>query len=195
MIQPNTNQSSSNTLDSLAEQVALCKQCKLCETRTLTVFGDGNENADIMFIGEGPGEQEDQTGIPFVGQAGQLLSKMIDHCFSLTRDDVYIANIVKCRPPGNRDPEEDEVTACIGYLKHQIALVRPKVIVTLGRVATQSLLDVKEKIGKLRGRIFEYEGIPVVPSWHPSYLLRRPMARNDSVADMKIVSEILDKPV
>lgn len=157
----------------------------------MVVFGDGDPSADIMFIGEAPGEQEDATGIPFVGQAGQLLSRMIAHCFDLTRDDVYIANIAKCRPPNNRDPEPEEIAACIGYLKQQIKLIQPKVLVTLGRVATQSLLETEERIGKLRGRRFEYEGIPLVPSWHPSYLLRRPMARNDTVEDMKIVTEIL----
>lgn len=183
-----------NTLEELALQAFSCTSCKLCETRNAVVFGDGDDHADIMFIGEGPGEQEDQTGYPFVGQAGQLLSKMLDHCFGLTRDEVYIANIVKCRPPENRDPEPDEIAACLGYLKQQIRLVNPRVIVTLGRVATQSLLETQERIGKLRGRRFEYQGIPVVPSWHPSYLLRRPMARNDTVEDMKIVTQILDNP-
>lgn len=158
----------------------------------MVVFGDGNPSADIMLIGEAPGEQEDETGIPFVGRAGQLLSKMLDHCFGLTRDDVYIANIAKCRPPNNRDPEPDEIAACIGYLKQQIRLVQPKALVALGRVAAQSLLGTEERIGKLRGKTFTYEGIPLVPTWHPSYLLRRPMARNDTVKDMKIVTEILD---
>ena len=183
---------STDQLDELTLKSFDCMACKLCETRTVVVFGDGSIDSDIMFIGEGPGRKEDETGIPFVGQAGQLLAKMLDHCFSLTRDEVYIANIVKCRPPNNRDPEPDEIVACMGYLKRQIEIVKPKVIVTLGRVATQSLLDSEERIGKLRGKRFEYQGIPVIPSWHPSYLLRRPQARLDTVKDMKIVQTILD---
>ena len=185
----------STELEPLALQAYECTSCKLCETRTTVVFGNGKEDADLMLIGEGPGEQEDQTGIPFVGRAGQLLSKMLDTCLGLTRDDVYIANIVKCRPPNNRDPEPDEIAACLGYLEQQIKLISPKVIVTLGRVATQSLLDVTDRIGKLRGKQFDYKGTPVVPSWHPSYLLRRPQARWDAAEDMKLVLEIMSKSI
>lgn len=170
-----------------------CQQCNLHKSKgDFAVFGSGDYNADVMMIGEAPGKSESETGIPFVGQAGQLLAKMLHYCFDLTRDEVYIANIVKCRPPNNRDPEPDEIAACMGYLKQQIEIVKPKVIVTLGRVATQSLLDSEERIGKLRGKRFEYQGIPVIPSWHPSYLLRRPQARLDTVKDMKIVQTILD---
>jgi len=182
-------------LEELTLQAYGCEACKLCQTRTTVVFGDGNPNADIIFIGEAPGEQEDESGIPFVGRSGQLLSKMLDVCLGLTRDDVYIANIVKCRPPENRDPEGDEIVACLGYLKKQIQIIQPRVLVTLGRFATQALLETEERIGKLRGKEFVYEGIPLVPSWHPSYLLRRPMSRNDTVKDMKIVQEILAKPL
>lgn len=185
---------SSQALDVLAAQVAQCQQCKLCSTRINTVFGDGNENADIMFIGEGPGEEEDKSGFPFVGRSGQLLSAMLDKCLGMTRDQVYIANIVKCRPPENRDPEPDEVLACIGYLTKQIDLVKPKVIVTLGRVASQTLLSTDERIGKLRGRVHLLDDIPVVPTWHPSYLLRKPMARWETVEDMKLVLRELNLP-
>lgn len=182
------------TLDSLAEQVTACHKCKLCKTRINTVFGDGNEHADVMFIGEGPGEEEDKTGFPFVGRSGQLLSAMLDKCLGMTRDQVYIANIVKCRPPENRDPEPDEVLECIGYLTQQIDLVKPKVIVTLGRVASQTLLATDEKISKLRGRVHLLDDIPVVPTWHPSYLLRKPMARWETVEDMKLVLQELNLP-
>ena len=184
----------STELDILAAQVATCEKCKLCKTRTNTVFGDGNEKAELMFIGEGPGEEEDKSGFPFVGKSGQLLSKMLDTCLGLTRDQIYIANIVKCRPPENRDPEPEEVLACIGYLTKQIQLVKPKVIVTLGRVASQTLLATDEKIGKLRGMKHEFDGIVVVPTWHPSYLLRKPMARWDTVEDMKLVRQELNLP-
>ena len=180
-----------DSLYALLVEASSCEACGLCDTRNVVVFGDGNDKADVMFVGEAPGEQEDETGIPFVGRSGQLLSNMLDHCLGLTRDDVYIANIVKCRPPENRDPTPEEITACLGFLKQQIKIIQPKVIVTLGRVATQSLLETKERIGKLRGKQFTYEGIPLVPSWHPSYLLRRQTAKLDTVEDMKIVTEIL----
>lgn len=180
------------TLEEIAVDAYECMRCGLCETRNTVVFGDGDPDADIMFIGEGPGENEDQTGLPFVGQAGQLLSKMLEYCFGLTRDEVYIANIVKCRPPNNRDPEPYEITRCMPWLMMQINAVKPKVIVALGRVAAQSLLFSEERIGRMRGKRYAWEGIPVIPTWHPSYLLRRPMARNDTVEDMKVVKEILD---
>jgi len=181
----------STNLEQLAQTAFGCEACGLCQTRNLVVFGEGDPDADVMFIGEAPGEQEDESGIPFVGRSGQLLAKMLDACLEMTRDDVYIANVVKCRPPDNRDPEPEEITACIGYLKSQIGLVRPKVLITLGRFATQSLLNTTERIGKLRGKQFEYEGIPLVPTWHPSYLLRRQTAKVDTVEDMKIVKAIL----
>ncbi len=135
----------SDPLDILAEQASRCEQCKLCKTRTNVVFGVGNESADLMFVGEAPGEEEDKSGLPFVGRSGNLLSNMLDKCLGLTRDDVYIANVVKCRPPENRDPEPDEVLACIDYLMRQIDLVKPKVVVPLGRVAAQTLLSTDEK--------------------------------------------------
>lgn len=183
-------------LTSLAVEANECAKCKLCESRgDFVVFGSGGHDADLMFIGEGPGRSESETGIPFVGQSGQLLSKMLDYCFNLTRDEVYIANIVKCRPPNNRDPKPDEIIACLDYLKQQIQVIQPRVIVTLGRVATQSLLETKERIGKLRGKSFTYDNIPVVPMTHPSYWLRRPSARIDVVADSRLVLAELDSSV
>lgn len=183
-----------SSLEHLSEIVSVCQQCKLCKTRTNTVFGDGNEKASLMFVGEGPGEEEDKSGFPFVGKSGQLLSKMLDTCLGMTRDQIYIANIVKCRPPENRDPDPEEVLACIGYLTKQIEIVKPKVIVTLGRVASQTLLATNEKIGKLRGLKHEFNGTVVIPTWHPSYLLRKPMARWDTVEDMKLVRQELNLP-
>ncbi|HEY4801689.1 MAG TPA: uracil-DNA glycosylase family protein [Paraburkholderia sp.] len=158
--------------DSLAERVASCTQCRLCEKRTNTVFGVGDREADWMLIGEAPGENEDRLGEPFVGQAGKLLDNML-HALSLARgENVYIANVIKCRPPGNRNPEPDEVARCEPYLQRQVALVKPKIIVALGRFAAQSLLKTDGSIASLRGRVHEYEGVPVIVTYHPAYLLR-----------------------
>lgn len=159
-------------------EVRSCTRCVLCETRTQTVFGEGNPEAQVMFIGEGPGEQEDKTGRPFVGPAGQLLDKMIN-AMGLSREAVYIANIVKCRPPNNRPPQPDESDACSDYLARQIALVMPRAIVTLGAPATKHILDTTIGITALRGKWSQYTGlapqgpaIPVMPTYHPSYILR-----------------------
>ena len=158
--------------DALAEQVAHCTLCTLCEKRTQTVFGVGDRNADWMLIGEAPGEQEDKQGEPFVGPAGRLLDNML-HALSLQRgQDVYIANVLKCRPPGNRNPEPLEVERCAPYLQRQVALVRPKLIVAMGRFAAQSLLHTTASIASLRGRLHEYEKVPVIVTYHPAYLLR-----------------------
>ncbi|KAE8753976.1 uracil-DNA glycosylase [Paraburkholderia madseniana] len=158
--------------DALSEQVAACERCRLCEKRTNTVFGVGDRNADWMLIGEAPGENEDRLGEPFVGQAGKLLDNML-RALTLARDsNVYIANVIKCRPPGNRNPEPDEVARCEPYLQRQVALVKPKVIVALGRFAAQSLLRTEASISSLRGRVHEYEGVPVIVTYHPAYLLR-----------------------
>ena len=148
-----------------------CTRCKLHRGRNKLVFGVGNPTADIVFVGEGPGGDEDRQGIPFVGRAGQLLTKMIE-AMKLKRDDVYICNVVKCRPPNNRDPEPDEVESCEPFLKAQLAIVQPKVIVCLGKYAAQTLLRSKTPISKMRGHWFEYEGVPLMPTFHPSYLLR-----------------------
>ncbi|NML97031.1 uracil-DNA glycosylase [Paraburkholderia sp. RP-4-7] len=158
--------------DALSEQVATCQRCRLCEKRTNTVFGVGDRNADWMLIGEAPGENEDRLGEPFVGQAGKLLDNML-RSLTLARDtNVYIANVIKCRPPGNRNPEPDEVARCEPYLQRQVALVKPKLIVALGRFAAQSLLKTEASISSLRGRVHEYEGVPVIVTYHPAYLLR-----------------------
>ena len=158
--------------DPLAERVASCTQCRLCEKRTNTVFGVGDREADWMLIGEAPGENEDRLGEPFVGQAGKLLDNML-RALSLARgENVYIANVIKCRPPGNRNPEPDEVVRCEPYLQRQVALVKPKIIVALGRFAAQSLLKTDGSIASLRGRVHEYEGVPVIVTYHPAYLLR-----------------------
>ncbi len=151
-----------------------CTRCGLCKGRTQIVFGDGNEDADLMFIGEGPGEQEDAQGIPFVGRAGELLTKMIEDGLKTPREEVYICNIVKCRPPGNRDPKPDEVAACRPFLDGQIAAVRPRVIVALGKPAASLLLGRDVAITRERGQWKSYRGIPVMPTFHPAYVLRRP---------------------
>jgi uracil-DNA glycosylase family 4 len=158
--------------DALAARVAGCERCRLCEKRTQTVFGVGDRDADWMLIGEAPGENEDRQGEPFVGQAGKLLDNML-RSLSLARGaNVYIANVLKCRPPGNRNPEPDEVARCEPYLQRQVALVKPKLIVALGRFAAQSLLKTDASISSMRGRVHAYEGVPVIVTYHPAYLLR-----------------------
>lgn len=150
-----------------------CHRCKLCEARSTIVFGSGNPNAGLVVIGEGPGADEDAQGLPFVGRAGQLLTKMLESV-QLSRDEVYICNAVKCRPPGNRNPEADELTACRPFLDAQLGTIRPKVVLALGSVATQALLRTKEPIGKLRGRLHSFGEAVLVPTFHPAFLLRNP---------------------
>jgi uracil-DNA glycosylase family 4 len=158
--------------DTLAERVANCQRCRLCERRTNSVFGVGDREADWMLIGEAPGENEDKQGEPFVGQAGKLLDSML-RAVTLSREqNVFIANVIKCRPPGNRNPEPDEVARCEPYLQRQVALVKPKLIIALGRFAAQSLLKTEASIASLRGRVHDYEGVPVIVTYHPAYLLR-----------------------
>jgi DNA polymerase len=173
----------------LAEQqaiAAICENCKLSKTRTQVVYGVGNPNADLMFIGEAPGRDEDLQGEPFVGRAGQLLTDIIK-AMKLTRDDVYIANVVKCRPPENRNPEPDELDACRPFIRRQVEIIQPKVIVTLGRFGLQSLLEKSYGITSVRGQWLEYNGVKVMPTYHPAYLLRNPSAKKDVWADMKKV--------
>ena len=158
--------------DTLAARVADCTSCRLCEKRTNTVFGVGDREADWMLIGEAPGENEDKQGEPFVGQAGKLLDNMLQSLALKRGENVYIANVIKCRPPGNRNPEPDEVARCEPYLQRQVALVKPKLIVALGRFAVQSLLKTEASIASLRGRVHDYEGVPVIVTYHPAYLLR-----------------------
>lgn len=168
-----------------------CTRCKLHTLgRRQVVFGVGHPRARLMFVGEAPGEDEDKQGEPFVGRAGQLLTKIIE-AIGMTREQVYIANVIKCRPPGNRNPEPDEVATCEPYLFQQIALIQPRVIVALGKFAAQSLLRTAEPITKLRGRVFEFRGSQLIPTFHPAYLLRNPPAKREVWEDMKKVREIL----
>jgi len=168
-----TRDEKAGILAELAEQVAACTHCPLCSAgRKQTVFGGGDPDADLMFIGEGPGVEEDAQGKPFVGRSGQLLTKMIE-AMGLSREQVYIANVVKCRPPGNRAPSPEEVDACWPYLQRQIEIIQPKVIVVLGNAATKALLDTGTGITKLRGHWQDLWGIPVMPTFHPAYLLRQ----------------------
>lgn len=176
--------------DRLSAEVAACRRCRLCEGRQRTVFGTGNAAADLMFIGEGPGAEEDRQGLPFVGRAGELLNRIIA-AIDLQRSDVYIANIVKCRPPGNREPQPDEVAACRGYLEQQIDAIRPKVLVALGRVAAQTLLGNDTKIGKMRGQWFEVRGVPTMVTYHPAALLRNPGLKRPTWEDMQQVRDRL----
>ena len=150
-----------------------CRNCKLCEGRHTVVFGSGNPEADLVVIGEGPGADEDAQGLPFVGRAGQLLTRMLESV-KLTRDEVFITNTVLCRPPGNRNPEADELAACAPFLADKLAVIQPKVILTLGSVATQAMLRTKEPIGKLRGRVHAYGNAVLIPTFHPAFLLRNP---------------------
>ena len=173
-------------LGALATLAHDCTKCRLAGTRTNVVFGVGNPNADLMFIGEAPGRDEDLQGEPFVGRAGQLLTDIIK-AMKLTRDQVYIANVIKCRPPENRNPEPDELDACRPYIRRQVELIQPKVIVTLGRFALQSLLEKSYGIMSVRGTWLDYNGVKVMPTYHPAYLLRNPAAKKDVWADMKKV--------
>jgi DNA polymerase len=169
-----------------------CQRCKLHTLgRKQVVFGVGNPNADLMFVGEAPGADEDEQGEPFVGRAGQLLTKIIE-AIGLKRDDVYIANIIKCRPPGNRNPEPDEVEQCEPFLFRQVEAIKPKVIVALGKFAAQSLLRTTDPITRLRGRSFNYRGATLIPTFHPAYLLRNPSSKRDVWEDMKKVRSILN---
>jgi uracil-DNA glycosylase family 4 len=156
-----------------AQALQGCRRCKLCEGRHSIVFGSGNPQADLVVIGEGPGADEDAQGLPFVGRAGQLLTRMLESV-KLSRDEVYILNAVKCRPPGNRNPEPDELAACAPFLAEQLGVIQPRVILSLGSVATQALLRSREPIGKLRGRVHPYGGAVLIPTFHPAFLLRNP---------------------
>ncbi len=172
-------------LDIIRQEVAACTKCAhLASARTQTVFGVGNPQARLCFIGEAPGADEDRTGEPFVGRAGQLLTKIIEAC-TLKREDVYILNVLKCRPPDNRPPLPDEVANCRGFLNRQLEVIKPEFICCLGTTASQFLLSTDETIGKLRGRFHEYQGTTVLCTYHPSYLLRNPSAKKDVWEDMK----------
>ena len=182
----------SDTLEAIKLDIgAACTRCKLCTLgRNQIVFGVGSARARLMFVGEAPGEEEDKRGEPFVGKAGQLLTKIIE-AIGLTRDQIYIANVIKCRPPDNRNPEPDEIAACEPFLFRQIDTIQPKVIVPLGKFAAQCLLKTTDPITRLRGRSFEYRGATLIPTFHPAYLLRNPSAKREVWEDMKKVRAIL----
>jgi uracil-DNA glycosylase family 4 len=178
-------------LELILKMVTECTSCGLCHTRKNVVFGQGKPGSQVMFIGEGPGAEEDQTGMPFMGAAGNLLSDIIEKGMGLKRPDVFITNILKCRPPADRDPLPDEVASCIGFLHAQIRAVNPKIIVVLGRIAAHTLLDDTTPISKLRGTFKEYQGVLAMPTYHPNYLLHNPSKKRDVWEDIKKVMEVL----
>ncbi|HQR29978.1 MAG TPA: uracil-DNA glycosylase [Anaeromyxobacteraceae bacterium] len=182
----------SEALVGIRNQLGECTRCKLHAGRTTLVFGVGNPSAELVFVGEGPGADEDAQGEPFVGKAGQLLTRMIE-AMGFSRSEVYIANVVKCRPPGNRDPEPDEIESCEPFLKAQIAAIRPRVIVALGRFAVQTLLRDTTPISRQRGRWREYEGVRLMPTFHPAYLLRNPAEKKAAWDDLQLVMKEFGK--
>ena len=190
---PNPELSKAEKADELKkqeEELRKCTKCELCNGRTSVVFGTGSADADLMFVGEAPGHYEDVQGEPFVGKAGQLLTKIIE-AIDLARSDVYIANILKCRPPGNRNPNPNEIVMCSPHLIKQIEIIRPKIICALGTFAAQTLLDTTETIGKLRGKFFEYQGTKCLATYHPAYLLRNPNDKKKVWEDIKKVRDFL----
>ena len=185
-----------STVEALAairEDIGDCTRCKLhTQGRKQIVFGVGNQNADLMFVGEAPGADEDAQGVPFVGRAGQLLTKMIE-AMGLSRDEVYIANVLKCRPPGNRNPEPDEIATCEPFLFRQLASIEPKVVIALGAFAARTLLKTDVPISRLRGRVFDYRGAKLIPTFHPSFLLRSPGYKREAWEDLKKALSLLDR--
>ena len=185
------SKSPAEALSAIRSDIGDCTRCKLHTLgRTQVVFGVGNPSADLMFVGEAPGGDEDIQGIPFVGRAGQLLTKIIE-AIGLTRDDVYIANVIKCRPPQNRNPEPDEVETCEPFLFRQIDVIKPKVIVALGKFAAQTLLRTDAPISRIRGKVFDYRGAKLIPTFHPAYLLRNPSSKREVWEDMKVARGLL----
>ena len=183
---------SRRTLAVVREEVGECTRCKLSTTRTKLVFGVGADETPLMFVGEAPGAEEDRRGEPFVGAAGQLLDRMIG-AMGWTRETVYIANVLMCRPPGNRDPQPDEVSQCLPFLHKKIEVIRPRIIVALGKPATHALLSTTAPISALRGRFHEFRGIKVMPTFHPAFLLRQPDRKRDAWSDLKQVIEDLER--
>lgn len=182
------------TWDALEKQVKACQQCRLHTTRTQVVFGDGSRTAQLMFVGEAPGADEDEQGLPFVGRAGQLLTKIIE-AMGLKRSEVYIANCLKCRPPGNRPPQPDEIAFCDSFLLRQIELIRPKVICALGKHAAQTLLKTETPISQLRGKFFDYQGTKLLPTYHPAYLLRNPAEKVTVWKDCQLIMKEMGLPL
>lgn len=180
------NEPPGETLDEIRADLGDCQRCRLCEQRNKIVFGVGAEQARLVLVGEAPGRDEDQQGEPFVGEAGKLLERILQ-AMELRREEVYICNVIKCRPPKNRDPQADEIASCQPFLIRQLKAIRPAVIVTLGKFATQTLLGCEVPISRLRGQWHDYQGIPLLPTFHPAYLLRSPEAKRDVWEDMKQV--------
>ncbi len=181
------------TLDDIRRELTDCRRCGLCNGRSRIVFGEGNPNARLLFAGEGPGGEEDRRGRPFVGEAGRLLTRIIE-AIGETRDSVYIGNVVKCRPPGNRNPDPEEIATCLPFLDRQIAAIRPAFICALGGVAAQALLETDAPISRLRGRFHDRGGIPVMPTFHPAYLLRNPERKREVWEDMKQLMRAMGQP-
>ncbi len=179
------------TLEKIRKDLGDCQRCKLAGGRKTIVFGSGNPKAEIVFVGEGPGADEDEQGLPFVGRAGQLLTDMIEKGMKIPRPDVYICNIVKCRPPGNRKPERDEIAACRQFVERQLQSVRPRAICAMGATAAETLLGVKQSMGSLRGSWYEFAGIPLIVTYHPAYLLRDPSRKADTWEDLKMLLALL----
>jgi uracil-DNA glycosylase len=194
-IVPSTDDDGRETLGALRDDIGDCRRCKLAAHRRTLVFGVGNSHARLVFVGEGPGADEDAQGEPFVGRAGQLLTEIITKGMRLRREDVYICNVIKCRPPGNRNPEPDEVESCEPFLQRQLASIGPEVIVALGKFAAQTLLRSKTPITQLRGRWFDYRGIMLMPTFHPAYLLRNPGDKRLVWEDVQKVMRVLGLPV
>lgn len=181
------------SLENLQVLTSNCSLCNLCSTRNKVVFGEGSLNAEVVFVGEGPGQQEDETGRPFVGSAGAILTEAIERCLGLKRTDVYITNVVKCRPPKNRVPEDDEVAECLPYLVRQIEIINPKIIVTLGNTPKKALTGVETGITKIRGQWLDWKGKLLMPTYHPAYLCRNSNKRPEFEEDLKSVLEMLRK--
>ncbi len=179
-----------NNWEDLEKSIVDCKKCKLCKTRRNIVFGSGNKQAKVMFIGEGPGADEDMQGIPFVGKGGKLMNMALEG-LGIKREELYIANIVKCRPPNNRVPEKDEASACLNYLRNQVMLIKPEIIVLLGNTALKNILDEEYKITALRGKWIEKNGIKYMPTWHPAALLRDEVKKIEFWNDLKEVKKYI----
>lgn len=186
--------SSHGTLEDLRAFIGDCRRCPLCEGRSNLVFGVGNPEADLVFVGEAPGRDEDLKGEPFVGKAGQLLTRIIE-AMGLSRDQVYICNVIKCRPPGNRDPLPEEIRTCEPFLKRQLEIIRPRAICALGTFASQTLLRSEVRISRLRGHFRDYEGIPLMPTYHPSFLLRNPQSKREVWEDIQKIMKLLQLPL
>lgn len=182
------------TLESVRESMGDCRRCRLAGGRKTIVFGQGDPHAQLMFVGEAPGADEDEQGLAFVGRAGQLLTDIIEKGLRMKRSEVFIANVIKCRPPQNRNPEPDEILSCQPFLEEQIRAIRPRVLVGLGKFGAQWLLKTAAPITRLRGRVGDYQGIAVMPTYHPAFLLRNPAAKKDVWADMKEVLRLLGRP-